>query len=733
MNFLSPVFLIGLPLLAVPLVIHLLSKRQQKKISWGAMRFLMQAATRKRRLFRLTDLLLLLLRTAAFLFFIFALARPLLPATWLGGSVPREMILVLDQSMSMSRKSGSASLFELQLQKASTLLDDLKASDTVRVLLAGESPEWLTTDSVPASGSPLRKLRAQINELKPTLGAADLIACVREAADLEAPKDRSARVIVVVSDGQRFGWRVDERAVWAAVQSRIKQAALPTTVSLQLLGTDDAPANLCVNKIETVRAFGAVNQALNFTASVQNHSKGPSAATLLTWRVNGQSVGVTTVAELAHGASTSLSLSHQFDTAGTFDVTCQLEAGDDLPADNQAHLLAEIYERLPVLFVEDPVSTEPLENDAAFVLAALGARKRDAQREWRSVFEPTVIDSRALASADLNQFRCVVLSNTRSLAPASLEKLEAYVQNGGGVWLALGSQTEERFFNDHFYRGGLGLAPLRLSAVVGDPNDREKFFSVRAASDAHPATALLADFQRLDLDRARIYRRHQFDPFSGKDVSILLQAQGGEPVVIERKLGRGRVLVQAIPLGVSWSTLPLCQAYVAMLHEWLWYLSEPNLPRRNLAVGEALVEQAPKEKTAELTLPDARHVELNASGSDPAAQFRYMSTRLPGEYTLSAKGTGRAAATKFYVQRNPQESDLKTFTEAEFQQLAALKEFQLNAGVDDVAQGKVQVPKHPLEGWLLAALAFVLLGEIMLAGWTTHRRNLRVKPVTMEA
>ena len=64
MNFLSPAFLIGLPLVAVPVVIHLLSRRQQKKISWGAMRFLMQAVTRKRRLWRLTDLLLLLLRTA---------------------------------------------------------------------------------------------------------------------------------------------------------------------------------------------------------------------------------------------------------------------------------------------------------------------------------------------------------------------------------------------------------------------------------------------------------------------------------------------------------------------------------------------------------------------------------------------------------------------------------------------------------------------------------------------
>src|SRR5438093_7040404 len=136
MNFLSPAFLAALPLISVPLVIHLLSRRQQKKISWGAMRFLMQAVTRKRRLFRLTDLLLLLLRTAAFLFFIFALARPLLPATWLGGAVPREVVIVLDQSMSMSRKSGSESLFDLQLQKANSLLDELKPGDSVRVLLA---------------------------------------------------------------------------------------------------------------------------------------------------------------------------------------------------------------------------------------------------------------------------------------------------------------------------------------------------------------------------------------------------------------------------------------------------------------------------------------------------------------------------------------------------------------------------------------------------------------------
>jgi len=368
------------------------------------------------------------------------------------------------------------------------------------------------------------------------------------------------------------------------------------------------------------------------------------------------------------------------------------------------------------------------------VLAALGQRKSsDGKREWRSVFEPTVIESAALTATDLKQFRCVVLANVRNLASEAVAKLEGYVHNGGGVWLALGSHTEEQFFNERLYRGGLGLAPMKIGAAIGDPNDRERFFSVRATSDAHPATALLADFQRLDLDRARIYRRVQFEAFSGRDVSILLQAQGGEPVVVERKLGHGRVVVQGLPLGVAWSTLPLCQAYVAMLHEWLWYLSEPGLPKRNLVVGESIVEAAAAQNdAAQLTLPDARKIEVTAASGPSGAQFRFSGTRLPGDYTLRGKGGKADATSSFFVQRNPQESDLRPLTEQDQQQLASSKFFRMNAAVDVIASApRLETPKHPLEGWLLGLLAAVFVGEIALAGWMTHRRNLRVRPVTM--
>src|SRR5204863_5458027 len=142
----------------------------------------------------------------------------------------------------------------------------------------------------------------------------------------------------------------------------------------------------------------------------------------------------------------------------------------------------------------------------------------------------------------------------------------------------------------------------------------------RTSSETHPATALLSDFERLDLDRARLYRRHRFNPLSGKDVSVLMEVQHDDPVVVERKMERGRVLVQSIPLGISWSTLPLCQAYVAMLHEWLWYLAEPALPKHNLAVGEAVIESANAKTIAELTLPDSRTVEIQPTASQGDAE-----------------------------------------------------------------------------------------------------------------
>ncbi|MGC1276529.1 MAG: BatA domain-containing protein [Planctomycetaceae bacterium] len=68
-----------------PVIIHLLNRRRFRTVEWGAMAFLRKAMQRSRRSLRLRDLLLLVLRTAAVLLFGFALARPVLSNSGVGG------------------------------------------------------------------------------------------------------------------------------------------------------------------------------------------------------------------------------------------------------------------------------------------------------------------------------------------------------------------------------------------------------------------------------------------------------------------------------------------------------------------------------------------------------------------------------------------------------------------------------------------------------------------------
>src|SRR2546426_150495 len=107
MSFLNSALLIGLPLAALPVIIHLLNRRRRDSIRWGAMQFLLEAMPRCRRFMRLSDLILMLLRTAAIALFIFALAQPLLKSSLFGPRGPRDVVLVIDDSLSTSLSSSS--------------------------------------------------------------------------------------------------------------------------------------------------------------------------------------------------------------------------------------------------------------------------------------------------------------------------------------------------------------------------------------------------------------------------------------------------------------------------------------------------------------------------------------------------------------------------------------------------------------------------------------------------
>ena len=103
MNFLQPLVLIGLPLMLLPIIIHLINQQRHRTMPWAAMMFLMTAKRMSRGMARIRHILILLMRTLAIAALIFAISRPL-SGGWLGSiglAKPDVTMVLLDRSASM--------------------------------------------------------------------------------------------------------------------------------------------------------------------------------------------------------------------------------------------------------------------------------------------------------------------------------------------------------------------------------------------------------------------------------------------------------------------------------------------------------------------------------------------------------------------------------------------------------------------------------------------------------
>jgi hypothetical protein len=438
----------------------------------------------------------------------------------------------------------------------------------------------------------------------------------------------------------------------------------------------------------------------------------------------------------------TLKLSQPFATSGVVEIACQLAGQDELPPDNSSRFLLDVTRAVPILLVGGEPKSDPVQSDTAYFLAALGydeGAQSAAHAEGAvprgplatSAFQLRTIDYQQLANADLTSIQCIVLSDIPRVPAELAHKLARYVSKGGGLWLALGEQTDVDSFNQLLFEAGAGLSPVALRQPLGDADNHEQFSLLVPPANEHPATALLADVQRLDIDRVRIYRRHEFG--SAEGVSVLLRAEGGAPLAVEKNLGRGRIIVQAVPLGLAWSNLPLCHSFVVMVHEWLWYLTEPSLVKRNLQPGEPLQVNRPVEAStgvASVETPAGWSAQVAGQEEDGRLAFRYARTQFPGKYRLSLD---RSTQEEFLVSRDPEESNLTPLSET---QIAAISEASgLGFGPNPFYQPAGQkVPAQPraVATWLLLGLVLLMVTEAAAAFWFSRQRRTPSPGAVME-
>jgi hypothetical protein len=322
----------------------------------------------------------------------------------------------------------------------------------------------------------------------------------------------------------------------------------------------------------------------------------------------------------------------------------------------------------------------------------------------------------------------------------NIEKLEKWVQEGGGLVILPGDQIDEQAFADFYYKDGAGLSPLKFEAIKGDETEKT-WAALRVENTNHDVLKVFAGQNNPFLDNVKAFRwwgsavkKEQI----GKEVSIAARLSDVEdsPALAERAFGKGRVLAMAFPVDADWTNWPSDPSYVIVMQELVRYMSADRGDAGLLRVGQPLREPLDLtvyELDAALTGPGERKAnvqaaapagdsadgEANRSGG-PASEtvwlLEYPETGDQGFYDL--KLTRRDAGEDhvlFAANVDPSEGDLKRVDRTAMEKELAETSVKI---IEAASAGSLADVGSTTEIWwyLLWAVVAVLCGEQLL-GW----------------
>lgn len=535
--FLSPLFLLGLLTLAVPVLIHLNRREKSRLVEFPSLMFLSRIPYRSLRRRRIRHWLLLCLRCLALLLLAVAFARPYLAdaeAIADDGEDHWDQVLLVDTSFSMG--------FGDHWQQARAALLDrvsrLRPGDRAALVAFAEEPRVVVQWSGEAAN-----LVAAIETLEPSSAVTRFDPAFKLASQLLRSSEASRRSVLLVSDLQRFGRRDSEGV------------RLARDVELEIVDLSQAEAsNLAVASVLLDRSREGDRERVVVSARIVNNGKATAPEVPVELWVNDRQLAVQSLSVEGAAAATAtfepVVLERDVTTRGSVKID-----GDALATDNEYRFALSASQGIPVLVVgrESRDGGKSLYIEQALDLAQVPA------------FFVTRKTGSAVSAADIESTAVVVINDSlQELTSAAAAALERFVEGGGGVWVALGPA----------YPSG---SPPAVAQRLGVPpatapeRGRDEARRIAFADHAHPLLAIFGKPRSGDFSAARIFRRYSL---ASSDVySVLLTFDDGSPALLERRFGEGRVLIWPTTLDTYWNDLALQPVFLPFVHRGIQELA----------------------------------------------------------------------------------------------------------------------------------------------------------------
>jgi Aerotolerance regulator N-terminal len=598
MGWLVPGFLLGALSIAVPVWLHLLKRSASQPRQFSSLMLFepqLRSTTRRRRI---DHWLLLLLRIAVLLLVAAAFAEPYVRGHLPGTAPEKLLVLVVDDSLSM--RVGTR--LEDARREALAIVAAKPLNTQAQVVALAAHADVLTEQVQDAAvlSAALRGITA--TDARGSFGLLTSLARTL-AAGTHMPIE-----LHLFSDMQATGLPPD-----------FNELRLPPGVTLVL---HEVGVALAPNwTVESVAAPAQVwdPTKTRIVATVAGFGT-PAATRTATLLINGKPAGSQSIKVPAAGRASVVFAGPDI-PYGLVRASVQIDSADGLSADDRFDFVIQRSERVHGLFVHQG-------SDSATGLYFRAALESAAD----AAVELDELTPEQLRSRDLSSYAFIVLSDVAGLSPAVEARLTAWVQAGGRVLLSAGTAAAQQ-----------RRLPVFDAPIVGSHDftrDDSRFASVASVDEAYAPAGTLAGWLGIKVFYVTRVEAPQ--------AQVALRLADQTPLLLEKPLGKGRVLLFASGFDRLTTDLPLHPQFVAFVDRLASYLSGRASRVSALSVGDS-VELRPDpgvRGSADVLAPDGTHpLDLREaarvrSWALPAAGF-YALTLADSRHDLVAANVSR--------------------------------------------------------------------------------------------
>ncbi|MCG8451253.1 MAG: BatA domain-containing protein [Pirellulales bacterium] len=639
---------IGLPLIALPLLIHLINLRRHKRVQWAAMDFLLESQKRNKKWILLRQLLLLFLRTAAIALVVMMLAGPVLQSQWgrFFGKGTTHHLILLDDSYSMSDRWNQTTALGEAKRVVKLLLDQatsrsgsqkltlLQFSEAARLATGGEAQSYQQT----LDRERFEEVAAELEKLSVSETAVGPLEAVHAALGLPEPDEDETRVAYLVSDFRKGQWREDTQIEQAVreLREQVEQLHLIQCV-------EQTRPNLAITGLEPEAGIRAAGVETWMNLSVTNYGDSAAIGVVASISQDGHRLPAVQFDEIQPGEQITRRFRTVLANAGAHQLQASLES-DPVETDNVRYYACHVPSEFPVLLIDGSRRGD----DGYYLRTALNPGGNSKPGWLPQLERPQFLRKHE----QLHKFAAICLLDVPRLDAPEVTALEEYVEQGGGLGIFLGPQVQRPFYNEQLYRDGAGLLPapldvptqLRRGAGLATPD---------VVVGEHPLFRIFRGRRNSFLAVVAVNLYYAIEPGwkipANGATRILARLRNRAPYVLEKRFGAGRVVLQlsklspkSTSLGI-WSNWSLNPVFPVYAHELIGLLSSSRRQSEVLEVGASLemkLAEADYEPEVRVLLPQT--LESRARTLTPRAEA--------GHYFVDAGQTAVSGVWQFELQ-----------------------------------------------------------------------------------